>query len=273
MPLFSADPSTCNRDGLCAAVCPMRIIAWEKGELPVPVKGAAKLCIRCGHCVAVCPTASLHHGDQPLAECPPLREEWRISAEQCGQFLRGRRSIRNFRDTPVPRERLQQLIEVAGYAPSGHNRQGVRWLVVERRAEIERLLGIMHGWFGWMLEEMPQLARAMHLEGVLARVEAGEDVVLRGAPALILAHGPKDDRLGSTDGHIALAYLELAATGFSLGACWAGYFNAAANGYPPLAEALGLPAGDRAFGTLMLGHPRYRYRRLPRRNPPLITWR
>jgi nitroreductase len=72
---------------------------------------------------------------------------------------------------------------------------------------------------------------------------------------------------------IALTYLELAATAHGLGACWAGYFNAAATVYPPMMEALALPKDHQSFGTLMVGYPKYHYQRLPLRKEPKISWR
>jgi nitroreductase/NAD-dependent dihydropyrimidine dehydrogenase PreA subunit len=273
MALFTVDQPTCIRDGLCSAVCPMQIIDFSKGSYPSPVAAADAICIRCGHCVAVCPTASLRHSELPVAECPPIREELQLSPEQIRQFLRRRRSIRNYRLQPVPRDALQQLIETARYAPSGHNSQSARWLVLDQREELDRLRVIMADWMRWMLSNMAELALSLHMDRALERIAGGEDVVLRGAPALIVAYGDKTDRLAPSTCTIALSYLELAATGLDLGTCWAGYFNAAAGSFPPLIAALGLPEGQQSFGAMMVGYPQYRYQRLPERKAPEITWR
>ena len=72
---------------------------------------------------------------------------------------------------------------------------------------------------------------------------------------------------------IALTYLELAATSMGLGTCWAGYFNVTATSFPPMQEALALPPGHQAFGSMMVGYPKFSYHRLPLRNPPAISWR
>lgn len=273
MQLITINQKTCGQDGICSAVCPMKIIAFSQGEYPVPVPEAEEICIRCGHCVAACPTASLRHVDLPLVKCPPIRMELLLSDEQSFQFLRSRRSIRNYRDQPVPRETLQKLIEIARYAPSGHNTQSAEWLVIDNREELDRLLDIMTEWMRWMLANMTALALSLHMDRALERIECGEDVVLRGAPTLIITHAPKQDRMAPTTCTIALTYLELAAASLTLGTCWAGYFNAAASGFPPLIEALGLPAGHQSFGAMMVGFPRFRYHRLPERKAPVITWR
>ena len=273
MELFTVNRETCNRDGICAAVCPYGIIAWSQGAYPAPAADAEQLCIRCGHCVAVCPTGSLHHRDMPVAECPPVRPELRSDPEQCAHFIRSRRSIRVYRERPVERETLARLIDMARYAPSGINSQGARWLVIGDRAELRRLAGLVIDWMCWLQTGMPEIARGMHVERTIGRWRAGAAVILRGAPALIVAHGDRDNRMSLSTCTIALATLELAATSLGLGGCWAGYFNAAAAVFPPLQEALGLPAGHQCFGAMMIGYPQFAYHRLPTRNPPVIDWR
>jgi len=125
----------------------------------------------------------------------------------------------------------------------------------------------------WMIDNMPEFAAAMHLARTLGRWEEGIDVILRNAPILIVAHAEKENRLAPATCTIALTYLELAATSMGLGCCWAGYFNAAATSFPPMMEALSLPGGHQAFGSMMVGYPKFKYHRLPSRKPPQITWR
>ena len=72
---------------------------------------------------------------------------------------------------------------------------------------------------------------------------------------------------------IALTYLELAASAFGLGTCWAGYFNAAATFWPPLQSALALPENHASYGAMMIGHPKFAYHRLPERKEADISWR
>jgi nitroreductase/NAD-dependent dihydropyrimidine dehydrogenase PreA subunit len=273
MNLFEVNEQTCAQDGICAKVCPMGLIGFEKGACPRPVADAEEMCIRCGHCVAVCPTGSLQHRDVPIEQCPPIKDELRISAEECEQFLRSRRSIRVYKNRAVPREDLQRLIELARYAPSGHNSQGAQWLVLGSREELHRLAEIAVDWMRWVITKMPEFAALMHLERTVQRWETGEDVILRNAPTVIIAHAAKEDRMAPTTCTIALSYLDLAATRLGLGTCWAGYFNAAATTFPPMMEALALPEGHQAFGSMMVGFPAFAYQRLPTRKLPNITWR
>ena len=223
--------------------------------------------------MAVCPSGSLQHAEIAAADCTELRKELAVSAEQCEQFLRQRRSIRVYQNKPVPRERLARLIDTARCAPSGHNSQSIQWLVLDNREELRKLAGIVAEWMRWMLANMTDFARAMHMDRAIERWEEGKDIILRDAPALVIAHADKDDRLGPSTCTIALTYLELAATSMDLGCCWAGYFNAAATTFPPMKAALALPAGHQSYGAMMVGYPKVRYQRLPPRKPAVINWR
>ncbi len=274
MSIFSIDQSKCHQDGICAAECPLALIDFQgKGSFPTPIPAAAELCINCGHCAAVCPHGALSLTAMPLEQMPPLRKELAISPEQAEQFLRSRRSIRLYKDQAVPQDKLQRLLELTSYAPSGHNRQPVHWLVLGGREQLNGLAAIVIEWMKYVMKEQPALAQMLHMDLVLAKWQAGKDPILRGAPQLIVAHGLKEERTAPQACTIALAYLELAALSLSLGACWAGYFGAAAAMFPPLQKALDLPAGHLAMGAMMVGYPKLGYQRLPLRNAPPITWR
>ncbi len=274
MDMITANRDTCTKCGACAAECPFMIVAMN-GENGYPGTNQAleKLCINCGHCVSVCPESALTHRHLKPEECLEVKKEWLLSPEQGEHFLRYRRSIRNYLDKPVPREDLERLIEIARYAPTGHNMQPVNWLVVHDREELQRLGVHVTGWMKYLIENEPEMAASMHLELVVGAWEAGMDRIFHGAPHLILAHGNKANPTCQGACTIALTYLDLAAPSFGLGTCWAGFFQLAAMFWPPMEEALGLPEGHGSFGALMTGYPRYRYHRMPERNKPKIIWK
>lgn len=283
--LFQINTDTCNRDGICAEVCPVSVINFPEGGYPEPFSNTEEICIRCGHCVAVCPTESFRHRDVDPDLCPPVHPAFQPSAEQIGQLFQSRRSIRVYKEIPVDPELLQKLIEMAGWAPSAHNSRKVRWLVFGGQEKLHRLAGTVVDWMRWTMEVMPQRVQELSFERRVKQWEKGSDVILRGAPVLVVAHGEKesalppdfaaemDNQVAPLDYAIALSYLEIAAVGLGLGTCWAGYVYKAANLFPPMHAALGLPEGHQCFGAMMVGYPRHSYRRIPNRSAPVITWR
>jgi nitroreductase/NAD-dependent dihydropyrimidine dehydrogenase PreA subunit len=270
---LSIDRKKCAKDGICAKECPALIIAADGGDgFPAPTADFERLCFECGHCVAVCPNGAIAvTGLQPEA-CEPVRRELLPGPDAVEHLLRARRSIRSFRERPIDRATLAKLLAIAAHAPTAHNWQEVKWLIVEDRIEVRRLAGLAVEFFRAFTQSTPAVAARLDLPLLIEQWDAGRDAVNRDAPHLAIAYASQAVSSATADCAIALTYLELAAFSMGLGACWAGWFNFAANRYPPLTEALRLPEGHAAFGALMLGHPRHRYHRIPPRNPPSITW-
>jgi len=274
---FKIDPKKCKRDGICVAVCPFSLLEMpSKKAVPVPVPYAEERCIKCGHCVAVCPHGALTLKTMSPEDCAPLREDLKPNREQVEHLLRARRSIRVYKKKTVSQKTLKEVIRLAGYAPSGHNVQLTQWLVIEKAGEIRHLAAVVIEWMRSVLEKEPEFGRRLDLDLIVAAWERGEDSIFRGAPTLIIAHAPQDFsafHAVRAQFTIAMTYLELAASSFGLGACWAGYFQAAVQLYPPMNEAIGLPKGHLSYESMMLGYPKFPYYRMPLRNPPRISWR
>jgi nitroreductase/ferredoxin len=245
MGLLIVDEGKCKKDGLCAKECPMAIIRLEhKESYPEMIAGGEQVCTQCGHCVAVCPHGALSHTLVPLESCQPIREELIINERQAVQFLRSRRSIRAFfKDRPVEKETIKKLIEIARYAPTGSNAQTVEWTVFTDKDKIKELSRLTVGWMRSVLEKDPRPAYAPYLPMIVASWDAGYDIVLRNAPALVVASAPKQDPNGLVDVTLALSYLELAATSKGLGTCWAGLVQGAMLSLPQMKKEMGIPEG------------------------------
>jgi nitroreductase len=59
---------------------------------------------------------------------------------ELGEAMRTTAAIREFADDPLPDEALDRILELARFAPSGGNRQGVRIVAVREQATRERLV-------------------------------------------------------------------------------------------------------------------------------------
>jgi nitroreductase/NAD-dependent dihydropyrimidine dehydrogenase PreA subunit len=274
MTLLTIDKETCARDAICVAECPAGIIAQDTAEdYPALIQGGDQYCIGCGHCVAVCPHGAMTHWLVSPSQCTPIDATLQVSSEQMSHLLKQRRSIRSFKRKPVGRDTLETLIDCARYAPSGHNLQPVQWLIIYDGSTVQAMATHVLDWMQSLIAAQSPLAEAMHLDRTVAAWEAGTDRILRGAPHVVVAFAHKDDRTAPAACTIAQTYLELMAHASGLGACWAGYFNAAANMWPPMQVALGLPKDHVSYGAMMVGHPRFKYHRIPPRRGARIQWR
>ena len=267
------DETKCNKDGICVEVCPNKIIELTNGDgFPQVIQGLEALCIGCGHCVSVCPQGALNHPKVPSRACTPIKKDLFISEEQTFQLLRYRRSVRVYKNDSVDGETIEKLIEIASYAPTSGNSQMVRWIGVKDKRKIQELTDMTIDWMRYKLSETPYNFRypAEFLNLVISQREKGEDPILRKAPALVIAMAPQ---IIATDPTLALSYFEIAATSMGLGTCWAGLFRAALLEWEPARNAMGLKDDPSIFYyPLMLGYPKYKYRLLPKRNPPSIKW-
>ncbi len=271
---FTIDREKCNQDGICVAECPTRVLRMDaQEEYPVPTPDFKDFCIKCGHCVAVCPSEACSLDWIGPDDCKSMETDLAVTPDQAEQFLCGRRSIRNFKDKIVPGEMLEKLLEVACSAPSAKNQQPWHWVVVQDPAEIRRLSEMVIEWMREITRSAPEIAELSGFPRVLASWDEGFERICRGAPHVIVAHADKNWGFGAEDCTLALSLLDLYATSIGLGACWAGYLYKAINAYPPLFEAVGLPADHQAFGAMMVGYPKFKYQRLPVRNRPLVTWK
>ena len=150
--------------------------------------------------------------------------------------------------------------------------QNVRWLVIDQQSELRHFREVG---FDWVMEVAKQLSLpSAWTELVRQRKEdLNEDFFLRGAPVVVSTYAQKGDAVNGVSCVIALAYFDLVAISLGLGCCWNGLFAGAANVFPPVKQVIGIPEGFEVYGSLMVGYPKYKYRRIPARNPAQITWR
>jgi len=222
MGLIRVDLEKCDKEGVCVEVCPLEILALDPETGPQVRPGMGQHCIGCGHCVAACPRGALDNVRNPLSKQDPLPVHAVLDAPATLNFLRSRRSIRCYQETPVSREVLLQLLEIARYAPSGHNSQGLSYVVVEGRMALDGVRRVVLEWMRGLIQTQPDFAKMLHLPGMVKASEAGEDRILRKAPQLIVATAEKGSRMAPASTTLALEYVELYATALGLGTCWAG---------------------------------------------------
>lgn len=137
------------------------------------------------------------------------------------EAIEKRRSIRKYRDTPVPREKLEKILEAARLAPSASNVQPRHFIVV---TDEERKKSLSAGMFAGFLKQ---------------------------APVVIVACGDekKSPKWYAIDVAIAVENMVLAATGERLGTCWIGSFDEA-----KVRDVLKIPENLRVVVLLAVGY-------------------
>ncbi|MEN3186095.1 MAG: nitroreductase family protein [Atribacterota bacterium] len=139
------------------------------------------------------------------------------------EVLKTRRSVRRFRTLPVEKEKIEEIIDCARFAPSAINIQPWEFIVVtedKKREEVARLTD-----YGKFIREAP----------------------------VLIAVFCKDTKYYLEDGCAATENILLAAWALGLGSCWV------AGDKKPYAESvrkvLQVPEGYRLVSLIPLGYP------------------
>jgi nitroreductase/NAD-dependent dihydropyrimidine dehydrogenase PreA subunit len=268
---------TCIACGDCIRICPA-IFAREEGAIRVVEE---EHCTLCGHCLAVCPTEAIDHADLDKREFVNIPADSKISSEKGFAFLRARRSCRAYTEKEVPRDFLEKLIDIARYAPTGHNSQNVSFVVVHNRSlirELAKRTAVFYGNLYKMLSapgvNLPPWLQT-HMRGFRLNWEyyqQGKDRVFRDAPALIFVHAPSENVSSAQNCHLAMAHIILQAATMGLGTCINGYFLSAAERDPSIIKELDIPRENKIFTCCTVGYPAVNFRRLVQRKPPAVRW-
>lgn len=286
VPKLSIDGNLCTGCGACVQVCPVDCLSLEEGLARV----TGDHCIHCAHCRAVCPVAAIEvEVLDPRAwafGCVDLPQEaLPFGGGNLTELLRimtSRRSCRAYTAETVDRGLLEDLVRVGTTAATGTNSQRWTFTVLPRRKEVLHLGEAVAAFYdrlnalaskGWLREGLALLGkdelRGYHrrlqptIEAGLAKWRSGgEDLLFRGATAVILVgHQPG----GSTpvdDSLLAVGNMMLAAHGMGLGSCLIGFASLAMARDRSIQRAIGIPPEEKVDAVLALGHPAVTFHRI-----------
>jgi len=266
---INVDSETCTGCGTCAKICPMEVIGMDD-DIPVIQEGREALCISCGQCEAFCPSGALREGtDKHRTVKAPGKDL--VSSDVLGLYLKSRRSIRKYRPERVSKETIKKLLDISRYAATGGNAQPVEWMVVYDPDAVHKVAA-------HTIDYMKELVKTNHpmssyVPHLIARWDAGNDVICRGAPHLLIPHVPEESPMAPNDAIIALTHFDIAAPAFGVGTCWAGLAAMALRSHKPLQDLIHLPQGRVPAYAMMFGYPEYVPSYIPGRKPLNIIWK
>lgn len=182
------------------------------------------------------------------------------------EVLRTRRSTRSYLPDAVPRETLQELVDLAILAPTGMNTQPWAFSVVTSREVLTRANAIVTA-----MIRAPEVLQRLPNDRMRQIVLDPAYDIFYGAPALVVISGRTTASSALVDCQLACENLFLAATARGLGTCYMGWLLMAADN-PELAGLLRIPEGHRMMAAAIVGHPAERPEGPPQRSAAKIDW-
>lgn len=276
----------CTECGSCVLACTAKLYSETDDKDKVYVfKNPHDVCVKCGHCIAVCPEEAIlfEHEDpafnfEGTKNLPDI-----VSYEDLMKILRMRRSIRVYKDKPIPEKKLEKVLQAMRYAPTASNRENWRITVVTNKKEIEylakesskdlklakKLLPLRYLALPFLSPALRKRAKDPRTEVILDRelgaLEKGEDIVFFNAPCvLILYSRPYTSNMAANDAGVVITHGMLAAQAQGLGTCWIGIAQRIFQ-KRKLKKHFKVPKGYQVYGVITIGEPDIEYQRAPPR--------
>ncbi len=295
------DPDRCSACGACIRVCPSDILSLENSIARAAPDTNIALCLQCGHCMAACPESAI---DIPALD-PNLHDfatftldpAWvapgsGLPTQDLARLICSRRSCRHYRQTPVEKEKLADLIKLAVFAPSGTNSQAWTFTCLSSRPEVLALGQSIKAFFKRLNKKAENvlLRKSLALVGaktldhyytnyyasVKTAMEQMEkenrDRLFHGAPTLILIGSSPGASCPKEDAFLAAGNILLAAHTMGLGTCLIGYAVAAMAADRSIQKELGIPESETIHAAVALGYPDETFQRITGRKKPKIRF-
>jgi len=295
--VMKADPQKCSGCGLCIQNCPFR--CWEMGENHLPRMKKTYICFSCFNCKIACPrnavltirTFRVKDGffdtDFPAFKMPEKPKDASGNPDEWNEvewIVMNRRSVRNFKKTPVPEPLLRRILEAGRFAPSGGNSQSWKFAVVTDPDFIIHMETLCRKNISETYQSLQdnkavlELVKFVPLVLFDPRVKYGLNCVSKkelpvflNAPAVILlASQPK---LSDPEMHVGIAgqNMTLVAKSLGLGSCWSG-FSRGVNAYPEIMHKLGFDPPWVVHSSICVGYPKFKQEGIVARHSRPVNW-
>lgn len=282
--MIRIDETQCNACGTCGSICPRHVVETVErdGQKTTRlVEARRELCIDCGQCAAACAKDAIQVDGllpeqfRPLGAAP-------VSTDALFALFERRRSVRRYKDRPVPRELLDRIAEGAGRAPATAGRANVGLLLVDKPETLreisrltyevyEKLEKLLRNPIGHWMVGRKAGKRVRHVLDTFLMpafrqydewYRAGScDELRRDAPALMLFHTHVLAPEGNVDCMLAAVHAVLTAETLGVGCCINGFFAPACAQSPALRALLGLAEDREVQASVTLGFPKYAYKK------------
>ena len=273
--MFKVDAEKCTGCGKCVKDCfPKDIEIVDKKAVINNVR-----CISCGHCVAICPENAVASDEYNMEEVIDYdKEKFDISEENLLNFIKYRRTIRQYKEETVEDEKIARIIEAGRFTQTASNLQDVSYIVVKdgmkelKQLTLESLNTLGEKILSNLTPENIFFKRYAEMWVDMYQDSKNNsnarDGLFYNAPTVIVVTATSP-----VNGALASSNMELMTNTMGLGTMFSGFFVRAANGNQKIMDFLGVKEGKQIITCMAIGYPNVEYSRTVPRKEADIQWK
>ncbi|MCD8377959.1 MAG: nitroreductase family protein [Candidatus Gastranaerophilales bacterium] len=252
------DKEKCVHCGKCIGDCVSKSLEFNADKIPVWSDGGERRCIKCGHCFAICPTGALSILHRNPEDADVIRE---FNDEDILNLIKSRKSIRAYKKQNLDDVRMNKLKEMLKWTPTGCNFHQLHFAIVDDISVMDDLRNRVNKKIIKALKSKPISAVTQKFSRYRDAFFAGEDVIFRGAPHMVVVSAPINAPCVNVDPIIALSYFELYAHSMGVGTLWCGFGAMCFKVFPDLCEYIKVPDGYKVSYVMLFGEKDVNYSR------------
>lgn len=272
--MMTVDIEKCVGCGICVKDCFPGIIRISNNKAKIRNMG----CMKCGHCIAVCPKGAISITEYNTESVREYNEaEFEIEADTLLNFIKFRRSTRQFKEKDVEVEKIKKIIEAGRFTQTEINSQNVSYIVVK-----DNILKV---------REMALESLKLKGEEILKSEDPQTNSYKSYARLWLKMHNkfkenPKNDTLffnahtlilvvseSPINAALASSNMELMTNALKLGTFFSGFFIIAAQNSREIRELLGVGENRKIVTCMVIGYPNVKYLRTVPRKDASISWK
>jgi nitroreductase/NAD-dependent dihydropyrimidine dehydrogenase PreA subunit len=271
---MKVDKEKCIGCSKCIDDCLVNDIIMVEGKAQIKNES----CFNCGHCIAICPADAVSSSEYEMNEVKEYEEKnFSVPADNLLNFIKFRRSIRQFKAKKVEKEKIKKIIEAGRFTPTSSNQQDVSFTVIRDKIDYFR---------GLILKSLNEKGKSIlnNLEPEKMKFKKyaemwikmyqdyqnetlDNDLLFFDAPLVIVVTANSN-----VNGALASANMELMANALDLGALFSGFTLRGAKGQPEIRKFLNIENNKEIITALVIGYPDVKYLRTVPRKKANINW-
>lgn len=273
--MMIVDKEKCIGCGMCVKDCFPKDIEVTGGKAKIN----NVTCFKCGHCIAVCPTNAISMDEYNMDEIIDYdKENFHVDPDNLMNFIKFRRTIRQFKDQEVESEKISKIIEAGRFTETGGNMQDVSYIVLRDNLEELRELTLksLKNMGEYLLKNLtPETIRYKRYAKMWINMykeynenPQSEDKLFFNAPAIVVVTANSQ-----VNGALASSNMELMTNALGLGTVFSGFLTRAANETKEIRDFIQVKEGKEVVTCMIIGYPNVKYKRTVPRKAADIYWK